>query len=224
LRNILCGRRPGVQAPSSRPLRSSRRSCPAPRRPCWPTQERMHRAVVQGANHDDRCPADRLGNVVGAATEIAKTDALERSPKAQVHAAHVLGSPGIPNPVPQSIARFTRTSPVSTLSHLDSRTASGGNQFSWNPRTRSVRRQWLRPRDNQRRAGRVRHPRQGLAGRRPSMPSSGIRPRSTNQRRGRSLRDRPAVSLRPADQSLVPHRPHVRDRSSQRRIHGHDPR
>ena len=90
--------------------------------------------LVQGATTTIAAQPTGSGTVVGAATEIAKTDALERSPKAQVHAAHVLGSPGIPNPVPQSIARFNQNfSGFNGLSHLDSRTASGGNQFSLEP-------------------------------------------------------------------------------------------
>ena len=90
--------------------------------------------LVQGATTTIAAQPTGSGTVVGAATEIAKTDALERSPKAQVHAAPALGSPGIPNPVPQSIARFNQNfSGFNGLSHLDSRTASGGNQFSLEP-------------------------------------------------------------------------------------------
>ena len=74
------------------------------------------------------------GTNAGAATEIPNTDALERSVKAQVHAALPLGPSGIPNPAPQSVAGFNRGFfGFNGLSHRDSRTASGGNQFSLEP-------------------------------------------------------------------------------------------
>ena len=90
--------------------------------------------LTQGATTTIAAQPTGSGAVADPATEIANTDALERSPKAQVHAAPLLGSPGIPNPVPQPIARFNQGfSGFSGLSHYNSRTASGGNQFSLEP-------------------------------------------------------------------------------------------
>jgi hypothetical protein len=74
------------------------------------------------------------GAVGDPATEIPNTDALERSVKAHLPAAPTLGPSGIPNPAPQSVTGFNRGfSGFNGLSHYDSRTASGGNQFSLEP-------------------------------------------------------------------------------------------
>ncbi len=74
------------------------------------------------------------GAVGNPGTEIPKTDALERSVKAQVHAALTLGPSGIPNPAPQSVTGSNHgVFGFNGVSHYDSRTASGGNQFSLEP-------------------------------------------------------------------------------------------
>ena len=74
------------------------------------------------------------GTSADPATEIPNTDALERSVKAQVHAALPLRPSGVPNPAPQPVAGSNRgLVGFNGLSHNDSRTASGGNQFSLEP-------------------------------------------------------------------------------------------
>lgn len=74
------------------------------------------------------------GASAGAGGEIANTDVLERSPKSQIRAAAVLAPSGIPNPAPQPVIGVNPGfRGFNGLSHVDSRTASGGNQFSLEP-------------------------------------------------------------------------------------------
>ncbi|HVA84836.1 MAG TPA: hypothetical protein VNF73_00815, partial [Candidatus Saccharimonadales bacterium] len=75
------------------------------------------------------------GAEASLATEIPNTDALERSPKVGIRGAAPLNSAATtPNPAPQSVTRFNPGfSGFNGLSHYDSRTASGGNQFSLEP-------------------------------------------------------------------------------------------
>jgi hypothetical protein len=74
------------------------------------------------------------GAVVDPKTEIPNTDALERSVKVLAPALRTVGPSGIPNPAPQSVSDSNRGFfGFNGVSHYDSRTASGGNQFSLEP-------------------------------------------------------------------------------------------
>ena len=91
----------------------------------------------------------------GAATELSPAGAtLEQSPRSSSRASSALSSAPNPATVPV-VSSSTGFSGFNGLSHLDSRSASGGNQFSLEPPDQGPRRQRPGCRDDQRRHSRV---------------------------------------------------------------------